>query len=48
MSGLRSLSTIQDFHDGNPPQTIKGEQNGYRQRLEGYRLCQQRPPLAVA
>ena len=26
----------------------KGEQNGCRQRLEGYLSCQQRPPLAVA
>jgi hypothetical protein len=26
----------------------KGEQNGCRQRLEGYLSCQQRLPLAVA
>jgi hypothetical protein len=28
--------------------STKGEQNGCRQRLEGYLSCQQRPALAVA
>jgi hypothetical protein len=29
-------------------ETVKGEQNGCRQRLEGYLSCQQRLALAVA
>jgi hypothetical protein len=29
-------------------ETTKGEQNGCRQRLEGYLSCQQRLALAVA
>jgi hypothetical protein len=31
-----------------PPSTNKDEQNGCRQRLEGYLSCQQRLALAVA
>jgi hypothetical protein len=41
-------SSLRPLTDEQPKRTTKGEQNGCRQRLEGYLSCQQRPALAVA
>jgi hypothetical protein len=42
------LASIQTNHDYRTPPPNKAEQNGCRQRLEGYLSCQQRLALAVA
>ena len=42
---LLSFSVTHHEHDAG---TNEGEQNGCRQRLEGYLSCQQRLALAVA
>ena len=44
----RPLGLMPSISNTTPTATSEGEQNGCRQRLEGYLSCHRRIPLAVA